>query len=374
MTKRQIIIVAILTGIIALIVSILFSRGSNAAPKKEVAKTPTKFLKTQTIQKSTLPLSIEAFGRVLASRNVTLSTEVQGTILEGSVALKSGTQFREGTVLFKIDDQQALYTLRALKSKFLNLMASALPDLKIDYKDNFLAWKQFFDAIDAEQPIPDLPAFKSSKEKTFLATKNILSDYYTIKSEEERIRKHTIRAPFDGTIIEAFTEVGATVSPGVNVASIIKNKALEVRVPIDVQNVQLVKIGGSVELTSQDGKLSWNGKVARIGQSVNSNTQSIDLFVEVENDPKAPLFNGMYINAKIRAGEVSGAVELSRRALQDNNTVFLIQDSALVPTTVNIVKANPETFITTALEDSQVVVTEPLAASNTNLKVAPLSN
>ena len=373
MTKRQKIILSILTAIIFGIVALLFNRESGGGPQKKVAETPTKFLKTQVVVKDTLPLSIQTFGRVLAARNVTLSTEVQGTILEGSVPLKSGAQFTKGQVIFKIDDQQAQYSLRSLKAKFLNLVASALPDIKIDYTDNFNAWKEFFEAIDVEKPLPQLPEFKSTKEKTFLATKNILSEYYTIKSEEERIKKFTIYAPFNGSIVEAFTEAGATVSPGVNVANIIKNQALEVQVPVDVQNVQLVRLGGAVTLTSQDGKQTWNGTIARIGQSVNSNTQSIDLFVQVNNNPEAPLFNGMYLHANIHAGEIDNAVELSRRALQSENTVYLIQDSILVPTAVNIVKSNPETFITTALKPNDMVVIEPVAMSSSKLKVAPLN-
>ncbi len=373
MTKRQIIILSVLSTIIVGIVGYLYTNQSSSFTQKQSTVVPTKFLKTQVVSKDSLPLTIETYGRVLSARNVTLSSEVQGVISEGTVPLKSGARFKKGDVLFKIDNRQANYSLRSLKASFLNLVASILPDLNIDYTDSYPRWKDFFEAIDVNKPLPDLPEVKSIKEKTFLATKNVLSEYYTIKSQEELLKKYTVHAPFSGSIVQAFTEEGTTVNAGVNIASIIKNDALEVQVPIDVQNVHLVTIGSQVALQSQDEQNAWEGTVSRIGQSVNSTTQSIDLFVTVNSkSQKAQLFNGMFLNATIHAGYIANSVELPRRALQTENSVYLIKDSTLVSTKVSIDKSNPETFVTRSLQTNDRVVIEPVTSTSLNLKVAPL--
>lgn len=372
MSKRQLIILSILTAIIVVIVLIVRSNKPDAVRNTRVEQEPVKFIKTLSVKNDTLPLTINTFGRVVAARKVNMSTEVQGTLLEGSVPLKMGASFSEGQLIYRIDDEQTQYSLRSLKAKYLNLVASVLPDINIDYPERANQWKQFFEAIDVEAPLPDLPVVSSTKEKTFLATRNVLSDYYSIKSEEERLKKYRVRAPFDGSFVEVFAEAGATVSPGTNVASIVKNRALEVRVPVDVNNIHLVRKNAPVHLSSQDGRQQWVGSVIRVAQTVNSNTQSIDVFVQVERDSDHPLFDGMYLNADIEAGRIPKATELTRRALQDDHLVYLIQDSSLVERNITISKFNAQTFVTTDLPDDAVVVIEPVTAVNKDQKVASL--
>ena len=98
-----------------------------------------------------------AFGRVNSSLPLDLITEVSGKILQGSVPLKEGQRFRKGTLLFKVDNTEANLRLQASKSNFLKDIASILPDLKIDYPDSFELWQSYFNSIDVEQELPELP-------------------------------------------------------------------------------------------------------------------------------------------------------------------------------------------------------------------------
>ena len=79
-----------------------------------------------------------------------------------------------------------------------------MPDLKIDFTDNFPAWEEYFSSLDIDKKFDEIPEVKSDKEKTFLATKGIYSSYYTIKSTEVRLTKYRYYAPFDGSIAEVF--------------------------------------------------------------------------------------------------------------------------------------------------------------------------
>src|SRR5690606_2202940 len=115
-----------------------------------------------------------------SSRNITLTSEAQGVLQLGGFELKPGGTFSQGQLLFKVNDNEAQLALKARKSIYLNLVASVLADVKIDFPDSYSSWQNFLEKIDVQLSLPELPEIKTSKERTFLASRNVLSEYYTI--------------------------------------------------------------------------------------------------------------------------------------------------------------------------------------------------
>jgi hypothetical protein len=128
---------------------------------------------------------------------VNLSSEVPGRIVAVGVPLKVGQRFKKGDLLIQIYDTDARMDLQAKKSQFLNKLAQSLPDIRIDYNGRFDAWMNFFNAIDLEKDLPALPEITTGKEKVFLASRNILGDYYSIKSSEVRLAKLSSQASWN---------------------------------------------------------------------------------------------------------------------------------------------------------------------------------
>ena len=116
--------------------------------------------------------------------------------------------------MYRINDAEARLNLQARKSQFLNLIASSLPDFKIDFTEDYPAWQTYFESIEIDKSLNSLPEITTNKVKTFLATKNILGEYYSIKSGEENLRKYYLYAPYDGSIVNVNLETGTVVNPG----------------------------------------------------------------------------------------------------------------------------------------------------------------
>tara|TARA_R110001592_G_scaffold20091_4_gene81954 strand:+ start:1999 stop:3123 length:1125 start_codon:yes stop_codon:yes gene_type:complete len=372
MTKRKIIILLVIFSLLFLVVFRLATGKDGGLKKTGDSGDNNTYVKVHKVKNDTVNIFVTGFGRVSSSRNITLSAEVQGVLLSGGVDLKAGQSFSQGQLLFKINDKEAQLSLKARKSGFLNLMASVLPDIKIDYPDNVTSWAGFLDNIDLDKDLPELPTFKSNKEKTFMAAKNVLAEYYNIKGDEERLRKYSVYAPFNGSVIAVTAETGAIINPGSPIATIIKTVALEVAVPIGPENISLVKLGNKVKLSSEDKKMKWDGKVSRIAQNINPNTQSIDVFVSIESNAEQQLFNGMYVEASIYASNVIDADEISRRSFLDDNTVYTVVDSLLIRKKLTIVKRNKNTVIVKGLTDGGIVVVEPIPGAVDSMKVAPI--
>jgi membrane fusion protein (multidrug efflux system) len=111
-------------------------------------------------------------------------------------------------LIFNIDDTDAKYNLLALRSNLLTSITQMMPDLKFDYPDAFKRWKSYLDVFDVTQSIPALPEIQNEQVKYYVAGRSILNQYYSIKSQEDRLSDHRIYAPFSGIV------TASNVSPG----------------------------------------------------------------------------------------------------------------------------------------------------------------
>lgn len=314
---------------------------------------------------------IEGQGRISSSRRIDVSSEVQGLLLPGKI-LKPGTTVRQGELLFQVRDQDARLALQARKSNYMNILANALPDIRLDFSDVYQDWKTFFDQLDAEKPLPELPQPKTGREKSFLASKNIFGEYYTIRAEEERIRKYSIIAPFDGTITDVFAEPGSVVNPGTRLLSIIKGSDLEIELPIDVKNIGWVKMGAEVQLKATSGPGEFKGTVIRIGEFVNANTQSVPVYVRINKQNGDALYTGMYLTGYIHAGKIPGTISIPRRALFEDNHCFEVKDSVLLKRQLQIAFVTRESVIVSGIPNGTLLVAEPLTNVSDSMRVTPI--
>lgn len=366
-------------GAAVLILGVGFFAMRQFASMKELPperpKTPSvNYVKVNEVSYQEMDTEVVAYGRITSSQTLNVIAEVGGRLLPGSIALKPGTNFRRGQVLCRIYGEEARLTLQSRKSEFLNLIASSLPDLKIDYEDNFSTWQTYFEGIEMDKPLAPLPEVGSNKLKTFLATKNILRDYYNIKSLEENLRKYTIYAPYDGSITSVSFEVGTIVSPGTNIASIIRTDELELEIPIEVENVKWVEEGAAVEVMSEDGSQSWVGRVARVADYVDPNTQSINVYVNVSAGPNSGLYDGMYLKTVIPGSHLESAMEIPRRVLQNEDEVFVVDNGVLKTRRVKVEKISQDQVLISPLESNGLnegdsLVIEAPANAIENMKV-----
>ncbi|WP_027002032.1 efflux RND transporter periplasmic adaptor subunit [Hugenholtzia roseola] len=330
------------------------------------------FVQTRKVSPAEVQTQIVTYGRVESAKPVDVVAEVSGRLLAGSIPLQVGQKVRAGQLLFSINKQEALLSLQAQKSNFIRDIALMLPDLKIDYNESFEAWQSYFQNLSVEKPLPEPPQAKNNKEKTFIAAKGINSSYYNIKSQEAQLEKYAVAAPFDAIISEVYMQAGSSANPGAKVVRLLRSDELELRVPIEVSDVNWIKLGTTVAVSSEDRQKEWQGKIVRISEIVNPATQSLDAFVAITNN-KESIYDGMYLRAKMQGAKVEEAIEIPRRALFNENQVYIVwQDSVLKNQTVQIHKLNPETAVISGLAPNSDLVIEPLINAFDNMRVSKI--
>jgi multidrug efflux pump subunit AcrA (membrane-fusion protein) len=345
------------------------------APRKLQTPETINYVKIENYLPKTIETNIEAYGRVGSSQQINLVAEVGGKLLQGSVPLKRGQAFRKGQLLCKIYSTEQKLNLQAQKSRFLNTLASILPDIKIDFTSSYDIWQKYFDSIELTENIPTMPKSKSSKEKIFLATKNILSDYYAIKSAEENLKKYTVYAPYDGSIQTLNFEVGSVVNPGTNVASIIRTDKLELEIPCEVRDIKYIEIGKSVSVFGDSpNNIEWKGKVSRIARFVDANTQSISVFIDITNQENYTVLDGSFLKASIPGKKIENAVSVPRSIIKNKNEVFVVADSVLQTRKIVVHKLNKSTAVISGLKNGDNYVVDMPSNASENMKVQIVNN
>jgi membrane fusion protein, multidrug efflux system len=322
-------------------------------------KPPSKMVKpvdAEIISLSSMPVEIEALGRVASSQPVQLMSEVSGLAEAGDVPFKPAQRFRRGQILLRIDDRQAELNLNSSKSDFLNALASVLPELKVDFPGEYETWQNYFDRCTFDSMMEELPVVANRNVKLLLTRAQVYKLFYTTRNLEITLEKHRIRAPFDGSIVSTALRAGSSARSGLPVGEIISLENMEIELPVPAAELQWLKNDAPVEIRSGEKRI-WTGRITRIGTSVDKRTQTVPVYVSVPN--AAGLIEGMYVHAHVPGRALDAAVRVPRRAVYDNQYVYLVHNGALLRRDVQIINSGAQSVIVSqGLTEGDTLVTE----------------
>jgi multidrug efflux pump subunit AcrA (membrane-fusion protein) len=362
----------ILYGLISLVIISLalgFSAyliNAKPIPKKDNNKEKIMYVKTQRGQFTEMNSDMVYRGRITAFDNVSLAAEVSGRLMQGDVRFKIGESFSKNDVIIKIYSENVEAALKSGKSSFLQTVSKILPDLKVDYKDQYDKWISFFNAINPEKTLPELPEIYSDKERVFLASNNVLSNYYSLKQQQINLKRYIIHAPFNGSFKSVNKEIGAVASPGAELATIIRSDKLEVVVPVFPKDLVWIKKGDKVLINDSRG-LERTATVSRISGFVDEATQSVNVYLTYIASGSNSFLEGEYVDVNFKSVKVSG-FQIPREALVDNYFVYELSDNKLRKLKVEIVRTLNDSFIVSGIDSTNTIVTESLASINSSLK------
>lgn len=311
------------------------------------------------------------YGRVTSAQPISVKAEVNGTLLPGEVPLKAAGRFQPGQELFSIDATEARLALKAQKAELLQRVATALPDFKLDFEERFADWQAFFTAISINEPLPPLPTAATPRERAFVANRGILTAYYNITSAEDRLRRYTYAAPYAGSIVEVIAEVGSIVTPGTPVVEIIRTDQLELELPVPVARIAGLQPGLQVRVTDRDKQQTWPAVVARIGDYVDPATQAAKVFLRLVPVAGQPLFEGQYLYAQLPGLAYDDVFSLPRRALDNGEQVWIVQNGKLAQARTTVVAVNPENVLVRGLKPGTLVLLDPPTNAQVGTPVNP---
>lgn len=361
--KKKVLTIA--ASVFLLIIAIYFSvMMINKKAKAETNSESQSKLKVKTgIVKNEINESdIQYTGRVGSFQSISVSAEVNGKIMSGDVPFKEGQSFRKGDLLIHIYSEDAEAGLKASKSSYLRTLSTILPDLSVDYPGNYQKWLDFFNSINLDKKLPKLPDIGNEQVRVFLASNGVISEYYSLLQQEINLTKYEIYAPFDGYFKSVNKEVGAIATNGAELAVIIREDKLEVTVPVNIYDVKRITVNKEVTLKSGDNRFS--GTVSRIAGFVDESTQSVNVYITINNAGKINLLEGEYVDVIFESDIAAEGFVIPREAVADNNKVYLVKDGRLKLNPVDIARQMEDYAVVAGLQDGDTIVVESL----TNVK------
>lgn len=367
MKRSQIILLSVFLVISGLIYMAL------AKNKKDIVKEmkpedKTVYVPIREVLNSERTVPLESYGQVNPNSEINISFEVQGKLLKGDVLMKPGMKFRKGQLLYHLNKSDSEYTLKARKSALSTLIVSILPDIELDFPKERNKWVKFLNGLDpSAKSLPDFPETNSEKESLFIVGRNILTEYYSLKSLEEQLKKFAYYAPFNGTVISVNAEPGAIASPGMMIARIAKTGEYEVKIPISMDDLEDFKSHQQATFKNSSGEIIGKGKIIRISDVVNQQTQSADVYYSIQPESGSQIYNGMFLTVSIPKETTKSTMTIPRAAMR-RGKVTILENAKLVERSVIQVGAIPDSVFITGLNDGEFVVLEELEKADPTKK------
>ena len=258
-------------------------------------------------------------GDLRAARRSQVASREKGLVLERAV--DEGSRVRRGDVLARLDATQLELDLEVLEAERppaeatveereadMQQRTSDLDSLKVLVERRAANPKELLDAQTA------LAASKARLQVSRALVKVIDS---RVRKLEARIRDMTIVAPFDGTVVQSFAEVGSWLGEGQAVVDLLSTEALEVWLEVP-QDLYRAATGASGAIQVSVGALGETFELSsyRVIPEVALRGRSFRVVGTVAPDLK--LAAGMSVTALVPTGEERPMLTVHRDAILRN--------------------------------------------------------
>lgn len=337
---------------------------SNPPPRRQAEKV-VKNVFTKEVINGSYNVQIPSNGVLEAYQRIKITSRVQGLMQTINPLFKSGQSYRKGQILVQIASSEFNSNVIAQRASLYNLITSVIPDLQLDFPQAYQSWKTYLKEFDVEKATPPLPDMDEDV-RLFISGRGIISSYYSLQNLEKSLTFYTIRAPFDGVLIAANVTEGSLIRPGQELGDFIAPDHYELKVALPKSYVEKIDVGATVELKSIDTQKKYTGTVSRINAKVNTETQSVEVFIRVSS---SELKEGVYLEALIGALEFNDVVALDRGLLNGDQELYLVEDDKLVLKKVEVAHFTDSHAVVRGLKDGVVVVAQPIIGAYQGMEV-----
>ncbi len=289
MVKRMLLMLAVVVLIIAGLGFAKYKQISAAIAMGKSYSPPPDAVTTTIAKSATWPSTLNVIGTAAAIQGVTVSADLPGTV--DKIHFESGQSVHQGDVLVELDTREERAQLAAAESD------AALA--KINYgreqqlvKDGVVPRSEF-DNAEANQ--------KSTEAK--------------VGEMKATIERKTIKAPFSGILGIRQINLGQYLSAGQAIVSLQSLNPIYVNFGIPQQQASQVRVGRSLQITSDDiPGIAFSGRVNAIDSVVNEATRNIQVQATLQN-PGQKLRPGMFVQVELGMGANRNVIALPATAI-----------------------------------------------------------
>ena len=301
-----------------------FSQSSTVATESAPVEAPLPAQSVTIVEVKQQPVQqrLAATGTVVAHDMLPILPKVSGLQIE-QVLVDEGAMVTAGQVLAVLDSavlkaelQQAkaqLQSANAVVQQRRAALAQAQANLT-EAKTNLARFQalanegavsqQDFDSRDTTVKTA-LESVRVSEADIIGAEAEVQSQQARVQQLETQLQQTFVTAPASGLVAERFARVGNVTSSSDALFSVIRDRRLELQVPLPETQLSQVSIGAPVQVTSDsDPSLKLQGQVREIAPLIDPNTRQARLEIDLPSSDQ--LRPGMFLRASVILPEAPG--------------------------------------------------------------------
>ncbi len=239
-------------------------------------------------QMASVPLTITVDGVVVAENTASVSSKVAGLVVE-EILVKEGDLVKQGQLLAKLDSSQLEQNVIQAQAQIVQATARL---------NNATA------TLERVKPLLEIDAV-SKQEVDNYATQAKQAKASLVLAEAQynnqmlRLKDSKVLAPVSGIISKKTANVGGTAQG--SLFTIIENGKLEWQAKVNPNNINQLKVGSAVKLTTPTQEEIY-GEVSRVEPTM-GNDRQVNVRVKLQADEKMALQTGMLLTGEILLGQ-----------------------------------------------------------------------
>jgi len=343
-------------GILGIAVLILFGLFANKPTANRWGDRPAPRVAVEIapLTETSFDVWVDSYGTADSRTSTALVADVNGRVVEVSENIRPGGTFKAGEVLVKIEDSN--YRIE------VDVAASAAADAELAYLQE-VAQAEFAAQEWNERPQSDAARKLALREPQVAAAKAALQ---AAEARLERAKldlaRTEIKAPFDGRVLSQQIDVGQFVTPSQGIAQIYGTEAVEVRLPIKINDLEHLNLPENendsrplVLLESDLGSRTyqWQAEIVRTEGAFDPATrmlfvvaQVIEPFISTELRPAIRV--GQFMRAKVQGKTYDNVFVIPRRAVTQDFSVAIAQEGILQKRQINPLWTDSESIVVAA--------------------------
>jgi len=366
------IVLIILT--IAILISVLLYLFKPVAEKRPVQAEPP-LVEYVVAEEDSVEIPVFSQGSINPQIQIKLLAEISGRITQMAQLKLKGGFFNKEELLLKVDDEEYLLAITKARS----LVSAAKQQLaRVEAE----AAQARYDLKQIGRSPSTSSAYALREPQLAEAKANMQAAEADLKIAQLQLQRTQVRAPFNGRVVNKYVDIGQYVSPGTVLADIYSTEAAEVRLPLSLQQIELLGIALrndqqeisaiSVVLSSDVSgkKFQWSARLSHTEGELDARNRLVYAVAKIE-DPfvrdqllpeKPPLIPGMFVKAILKGIAKNKVISLPRTALRYGDEVYVLnaQDELEIKKVALYAKDRLHVYVKSGLIQGDRVITSAI--------------
>ncbi len=284
-----------------------------------------------------VPIEIEAWGTVMAAREVTLNPQVAGEIIEISPAMEPGGRFQKGETLVRIEATDYELAKEMRRAELTQMEAQRV----LERANQDVAKREY----------EVLGESLDDKEKSLVlrepqlasATAEVAAARAMLNDADLDLKRTEVNAPFDAQVVEKYVDLGTRLTTQMEIVRLVGTDTYWVELAVPQSDLRWIAFPEGDQPGSRvvfrhnkvwGPEPTREGRVIRLLPELTAEGSMVRVLVAVddplclkpENQDKPRLLVGQYLSGVIEGRQLDNVYVVDRSLLRNGDWVWIMND------------------------------------------------